>query len=237
MKHLLRISFMFLFGLVIITGCSKDEDDDNNKPPEVVSPEIQSKLDEINVPENLANSQTWYALQVSAYVAQIKSINSYFAYFDPVEGAEYDDGVYFWTNGGQSVWLNYTETSNTYGWEMDVDFGNGRVDYISAEQQKDGSSGWLRVYDYTESTTGNFIYEYNWEILGDDSVVLSWSNSEDGFNLEIKGSPDDSGYAKYFENNVPVYEFVWNSDGSGYYTTYDDTGELENTTNWTTDNL
>lgn len=232
LKLLLLLSFL---GLLLFESCSKKDDD--NTPPEVAKLAIQEKLDEIQVPANLANSQSIYALQVNAYVSLIKGIGSYFLFFDPIDDAEYDNGTYFWTYGGQSIWMEYTENSNAYVFNMDVDFGSGRTDYITSEDKKDGSGGWMHIYDISDDVAGDYIYEYTWEIDADGGVKVTYNDKEDNDKLELFGHPDDSGYVKSYIDGILDYEFVWNSDGSGYYNQYNENGETIDGDSWTVDDL
>lgn len=231
MKKFNLLFSVILAGLLLVVGCSKNNDDDN--PPEVVQLAIQEKLDEIQVPAALANSQSIYALQVNAYVSSIKAMASYFMFFDPVDGAEYDNGTYFWTSGTQSIWMDYSENSGAYVFNMDVDFGAGRTNYISSEEKKDGSGGWIRIYDISDDIDGDYIFEYTWEINSDGSVKVSFIDNEDGDLLELVGNTDNSGHVYSYVGEVLEYEFVWNSDGSGYYNEYDDNGDKIDEESWT----
>jgi hypothetical protein len=222
--------------LLLIVGCSK-KDDDKNEPPEVAKLAIQEKLDEIEVPANLANSTSLYAVQVNLYVALIKGIASYFYYFDPVDGATYEDGNYYWTYGGQSIWMDYSETSDAYVYKMDVDLGAGRVNYITSEEKKDGSGGFLHIYDYTDAVDGDFVFEYAWDIDSDGNVKVTFKDSEENDVLELYGSPDDSGYVKSYTGGLLDFELVWNSDGTGYMNEYDEQGNKTSEEIWTLDDL
>lgn len=244
MKTKFNFYMVMALCLICLYSCSKDDEDNNGTSPEVASLEIAQKVNNIQVPEVIANSDHEYAQQVTGYVDMIHDIGSFFTYFEPPDDAQVikekstvDEETYYWTDGVNSIWMTYYESSENYHWDVDVDFGEGRTPYIRCEEMKDGSSGIMNIYSYYEySGNAQYAFVYQWQIQDDDSVLLELFNNEGGFKLEILGNTNSSGYAKYFIAGELFYEFLWNSDGSGLYKYYSN-GEVFMEDNWTVDDL
>lgn len=231
-------SILLIALFIAAISCSKDDDD--SKEPDVARMAISEKVQAIQVPNAMKNSNNQYAQQASGYVTMIQGIVNTFTYFEPPEGAQQlkstsTEGTYTWSYGGITIYMTYEETATKYLWSVDVDEGYGRMRYIEAEEFKTGASGWMKIYDYTGTVSGVMLL-YEWVVNADDSVLLKMSDSEGGFKIEILGRPDNSGYARYYVENVLWYEFIWNSDGSGSYAFYDNGTPYESGT-WTAADL
>ncbi len=117
------------------------------------------------------------------------------------------------------MWETITTTSSKNLWQIDVNDGSGRNKYIVAEEMKDGSSGFMQVFDYTKNSE-DWIYSYDWSFDSSDNATLTYRWAEDAFKYEIKSNADLSGSAKYYIGGELLYNFIWNKDGSGSSTSY-----------------
>jgi hypothetical protein len=233
--------FVFIAVLFAFTGCNEDED--LNASPEATKIKITEKLDKLDVPPAMQNSDYQYAQEAVGYVEDVKNIASYFDYFDIPEDAErtnlkssLNQEEYYWTDGENEIWEIYTETSGGYTWQIDVDMGYGRQKYLYAEEDKDGNYGSMKVYDITGESTG-WIFQYEWTFNSAGDAELIWEFADGSMRYEIKSNVDYSGYARIYFSGALFYNFIWNSDGSGSVTMYDDNGSVFYTESWTVADL
>lgn len=246
MKRVKNFFLLLTLGVVVMmSSCSKDDDKDNGSDPEVFRLVLEERLENIDVPEAMKTTSHPYASQAAGYVETIKGIASYFDFFVPDENAQIlslkstaEEPVYFWSYGGYSIWMYQSETSDAYKWNVDWDFGSGRVKYISAEEKKDGSGGWMKIHNYTNPAAAedDFLFQYVWGFDDDNNATLTMSDYTGGFNLEIKANTDLSGSAQYLYDQQLQYEYLWNPDGSGSYSYYVD-GEVFMSESWTAGDL
>ncbi|HKK81677.1 MAG TPA: hypothetical protein VJ909_05475 [Prolixibacteraceae bacterium] len=232
---------ILLFALTVVvvafTGCSEDED--INSSPEATVLKITEKLEKLDVPSAMRNSDHEYAQEAVGYVEEVKNIGSYFDFFEIPEDAEHtslkstlNQDEYYWTDGENEIWMTYTETSGGYTWQIDVDMGYGRQKYLFAEEDKDGNYGNMKIYDFAGETSG-WIIQYEWTFNQAGDAELIWELADGSMRYVIKSNIDYSGYARIYFSGALFYDFVWNSDGSGSVTMYDDDGEVFYTESWT----
>lgn len=221
-----------------LNSCKKDIEDTK----EAAKMKLIERLDKLDVPEVMRNSSNENALKAVDCVDQIKDLGQYFTWFDMPEDAVREKSAavsggdtYFWTYGGFSIWEIYDETSSKYTWQIDVDFGSGRVKYISSEEEKDGSYGIMTVYDMTEAA--NTMYTYEWSFDKSENATVTWKAAEEAFKYEIKSNSDFSGSSHYWMGSILFEKFVWNSDGSGSYNYYGFDGAESMSGTWSTSDL
>lgn len=238
MKRILL--FAFLTALFAVTACNEDEDPIVS--PEATSMKIVEKLDKLDVPTAMRNSDNEHAQQAVVYVEEVKNIANYFDYFEIPEGAEHtslkstlNQDEYYWTDGQNEIWEIYTETSDGYTWQIDIDMGYGRQKYFYAEEDKDGNYGSMKVYDYTGETS-NWIIQYEWFFDAAGNAELIWELADGSMKYEVKSNIDYSGYARIFMSGELFYNFEWNSNGSGSVTYYFE-GSDPYTESWTVADL
>ncbi|MBN1768792.1 MAG: hypothetical protein JW842_09805 [Prolixibacteraceae bacterium] len=222
MKRILL--FAFITTLFAVTACNEDEDPIVS--PEATSMKIVEKLDKLEVPLAMRNSDNEYAQQAVGYVEDVKNIASYFDYFEIPEGAEHtrlkstlNQDEYYWTDGQNEIWEIYTETSDGYTWQIDIDMGYGRQKYFFAEEDKDGNYGSMQVYDFTGETS-SWLIKYEWSFDAAGNAELVWLLADNSMKYEVKSNVDNSGYARIYLAGALFYNFVWNSDGSGSVAIY-----------------
>lgn len=123
MKRLLLILTGFM---VVFSSCEKDEEFN----PEMTKLRITEKIENLDVPPAMQNSDNEYAQQAVGYVEEVKGIAIFFDFFDVPDDAEHTrlksslgGDEYYWTDGENEIWEIYTETSGGYTWQIDVDMG------------------------------------------------------------------------------------------------------------------
>lgn len=228
--------FTVLF-LLVFSACKKGD----LAEKQATKMKLIEKLDKLNVPENMKNSTNTNAQQAVGYVDQVKGVSSYFSYFDIPEDATHSnaslgDDEYYWNYGGMELWESYSETSSTYVWEIDTDMGSGRNKYLYSEENKDGNYGFMEVYDYA-SGSEEYIFKYEWSFDNDGNATLLWEAADKSFTYEVTSNLDSSGSAEWYSNGTLLYSFVWNADGSGSYTYYDESGNEIMSDSWSASDL
>jgi hypothetical protein len=230
---------LFVAVLFSFSACN----DDNGNDIEVTKMKIIQKLEKLDVPAKMKNSNNSNAKTAVSYVEQVKGIHDYFTWFDIPEDAVRQKSatlsgsdVYFWTYGGVSVWETYTESSSKYVWEVEVDMGTGRQKYIYAEEGRSGDYGFMEIYDYTSSTKTT-LFRYDWTFDSKDNATVVWKDAAETFKLEIKANVDLSGSAKWYDEGKLFYFFQWNTDGSGFYKFYDENGSIALEESWSVSDL
>lgn len=236
-----------LFFLIVVAlistfnSCKKDVEE----IAEAAKMKLIERLDKLDVPEAMRNSSNSNAQTAVGYVDMVKGVASYFSWFDVPEDAVNEksatisgDEVYFWTYMGTSVWETYTETSSGYVWQIDIDSGTGkgRQKYMYSEETKDGSYGILEIYDI-EGESGNYVFMYEWTFDSKDNATLTWKDYEESFVYEVKSNANLSGSAQWWAEKALIYNFVWNTDGSGSYEFYGDDGSVLFSESWSVEDL
>ena len=168
-----------------------------------------------------------------------------------------------WFNVVTSIWdafrsLPATREGNTWKWTYTA---GGVTHTYTGTKQADGSVQWrytLNGGGYSnwtalEGSTSGDGKSGNWKAYEDKStrldVELSWSTStanvlsgvwrdyENGVpdeRIEMTNNPDGSGEMKMYNRaNILILRIVWQSNGSGQWWTYSDTGQQTGTGRWT----
>jgi len=222
--HLLIVAIFIL----AFTGCKDDEAE-----LEATKMKLIDRLEKLNVPEVMRDSENPNAQQAVGYVDQVKGVQSYFSWFDVPEDATREKSaslsggdVYYWSYGGASVWETYTESGSKYIWQIDIDYGTGtgRQKYMYSEEEKDGSYGNLKIFNIDQESE-KYVFMYEWKFDSNENANLVWKDYEESFVYEIQSNADLSGYAKLLSSGELIYHFLWNTDGSGSYKLYGD-GEV-----------
>lgn len=214
------VYYLILVLVVTFSGCKDTED-----AVEATKVQLIDRLEKLDVPEKMKTSQNEYAKEAVGYLNEVKGISSYFDYLTVPDDAEYESNkstlggdTYYWGYDGFEMWETITETSSKNIWQVDVNAGAGRLKYIVAEEMKDGSSGFMEIYDFTQEVN-EWIYRYEWSFDSAGNATLLWTWAGETFEYEIKSNVDLSGSAKYYMGGELIYDFMWNSDGSGSCTT------------------
>jgi len=215
--------YYLLFAVILLSfNACKDEEESI----EATKLKLIERLDKLDVPAKMKTTQHPQAKEASGYVDEVKGIATYFDFIQVPEDAEYTSNkstlggdTYYWNYGGYEMWETITTTSSKNLWQVDINDGSGRTKYIVAEEMKDGSSGFMQVFDYT-SDSEDWFYSYDWSFDSSDNATLTWRFADDAIKYEIKSNADLSGSAKYYIGGELLYSYIWNKDGSGSLSTY-----------------
>jgi len=233
MKKIIFAGALFL--AFAFTGCNKDTEEINPERMKLID-----RMENLDVPEPIKNSSNPNAQQVVEYVNSVKSVSGFFSWFDVPEDARRENTkatseVYTWSYEGTTVWETLTETAMAYKWLIEVNEGAGRKKLAEAEEMKDGSEGWMKIYDYQNDEA--LIMTYYWTFDAAGNCVMTLEFTDGTLKYESKINVDESGEVRYWMDEVLFYYFQWNTDGSGSYSMYDETGAEVMTESWSVDDL
>ncbi len=227
--------------VLFFSGCKKDVVEEI----EATKMKLIDRLEKLNVPEAMRNSSNENAQTAVGYVNEVKGIQNYFTWFDVPEDAIVEKSglvsggeTYFWSYGGASVWQTYNESGSKNTWQIDIDngTGSGRQLYMYSEEEKDGSNGFLKIYN-VEQTSEEYVFMYEWSFDAKENATLIWKDFAETFIYEVKTNADYSGYSKWWSSGALLYHFLWNTDGSGSYNFYGSDGEVLFGEAWTVADL
>jgi hypothetical protein len=224
-KKILSIVLIFSLFSIIFSSCKKTESE--TQKPVYEAPKIGGTDGKVvTVNSHLSSSTNQYAQQCNGYLETVNNISTYLNMMTPPSNAQFvpnkSVGTYTWTwsAGGVTVWMTMTETATKYTWTYDIDYqGTGRITYIYAEENKDGSSGLMNFFG-GYSTTATI--QYTWTVAADGTInfVALVGSESSSFKYIVNAKPDGSGSVDFYTNAVLFYHIIWNTDGSGSWVYY-----------------
>lgn len=246
---------LLLIGAILVFSCSKDDDPE----PSLESAEISfaGNTQVIVAPPALTTSSDPYAQMAAAWIESVNSVGEFTTFFEKPDGATKSTTritasngrtaatseeflVYTWTDqqSGTSIAFQVSAPSDHYTWEIFFKLTSGGewLKYLHAEEKKDKSSGFMKVYDvfgFIGENASTLIASYEWSRSGD---IFNFEMDSDLFELDIDMSVNTktkAGSVVYYFEDVKTYEIQWNADGSGTWKYYDSQGNLVEQGAWT----
>jgi hypothetical protein len=246
---------LFLLGIALFAvSCSKDDD---AKPSlEEATLSLTSNNQVITAPAAMASSEDPYAQMAAGYVGIANSMSAYLSYFNKPNGAVKsttkitaangrtaeagDVIVYTWTdaNSGTSIAYQISEESDRYVFEIFYK-GSGQSDwlkYFQAEEKKDKSSGFMKVYDIfgiTGDDASVALVDYEWTRVGD---ILNFTVTDYSGAIKVElviNTKTKAGSVVYTFDGVKAYSMIWESNGNGSWAFYDEQGNVSESGTWT----
>ncbi len=211
--------FLLLAGMTLLfTGCNKEE-----VSPEVNVPSVAKDSVLVCVPKSLRTSSDPTAGMIVQFFDGLNNIARYAGEMRPPQGASTFHSdiagavAYTWTDGSVTYWLVYHEENGKCYWQVDADFGEGRAQYLTAEEDCEHKSGKIVLWNGDVA-----VYSAEWQYLADNTLSFRIQTMEGGSPLTVEGTlkPDGSGHAEVNMGGMKVMEVWWNADGSGHYKIY-----------------
>ncbi len=231
-----------LVGLVAVS-CSKKS---NPAGPEEKQNLPTVTIQQIAVPEHMAQSSNPNAQMAANYIGMANGFASFAYAFTPPNGlakpaSVLDDPTWrrTWTHNGLTVTLSVFETVKQYIWETRLDGKDENFTYanwlfMKIEEAKNGKSGTMTLY---KPVTSNVQAEWTWETDTQDAYTLIYllSDGESGSKLTVTQNADHSGSLQLEEISggsfVPSYQCQWDSKGTGSWKQYSN-GEVVSSGSW-----
>ncbi len=257
MKNLAKF-FSLLFFLAFAVSCG---DDDSESPAtDLENAELAFEVGEspITVPNTLAQSSDQNAQQVYSWLTAANGMSSWLSYFTiPPDAQKSNESigrknringrikenvlVYTWTfeEGENSISVAYeiSENGDNYVFEIFWKYNEGDYQkFIHAEESKDPlRNGFMEIF-FTDPISGGssdeYFFRFEWQETSEQFTFRMFDSAE-GFELTIIVNEDNSGSIDLRFDGVKSYEATWNADGtSGTYATYNFSGELISSGNW-----
>jgi hypothetical protein len=239
-----KILFL-LFGLVtLLASCSKKSDDPQ---PALASASLSlSSGQAITVPSGLSSSTDIHAEEAYNYVTSVNAITSATSAFKAPAGAAKSSTpivgvnvggrtaatqqtylVYTWTDtqSGASVAYQVSETTDSYTFELFFkDTGTTVwIRYLDAEEKKDKSSGFLKIYDPTITKVSPPTLSYTWT-RGTNTINFVVTDDM-GTKIVIDANTQTKvGEITYYVDNALSDKLTWDAQGHGTWKHYDTDG-------------
>ena len=219
--------------ILIIAGCSSDEENPITPTPTPSPPEFMLK--EITFPQHMLNSTDPMAQQAIATVENAMDFKACGCLFAPPEGAETikessGEWEYKWKTGELTQTLQIASVSGRDSWKIFYDgvkdgnsFNNWR--FMDAVQSADLSSGHVTLF---KPATLIIDMEWVWYTLQlSEYKFIKQYFGDPPYKIDITVKSDQSGKIDVFKPNSSgnmVYDikFAWKADGSGSYWTFED---------------
>jgi len=225
------IAFLFLSVMIGFTSCSSDEEI-QEKELASVTEEFQQKINQIDLPSALENSENSYALQASSYFNSVKALGlSFSALLTVPQNATSsskpsgtaskginNSKTYTWSSDGITVSYTITEQSDRYSFYYYVESTDFTGKLMSGYQLKDGSYAEFSLYN-----EGLVVSIFKFWLNG-DTIKAELISDDSKIYLETNSSTKE-GFIKVYEAGALTYEFTWNADGTGSYTNHE-TGDI-----------
>jgi hypothetical protein len=228
MKKARLFLLVLLIPALLQVSCKKDEDPEPTGPT-YKAPAASEMGEIVTIPTGLqakANEGTDNGAMIAvSYMGMANALSGFagsFAIPDDaqIQGKKDGSTVYFWSYGGYSYWMTYSELSDKYTWRYEYEFPEyPRFTFILAEETKDGKSGNWSIYDPDE-TTHNEIWTYDWSISESNTFtanMMMYDDNEGSFSFNVVSNVNKSGSFKVYDSTVLTAEILWNADGSGTY--------------------
>jgi hypothetical protein len=242
---------LFLLGIALFAvSCSKDDD---AKPSlEEATLSLTSNAQVVTAPSAMLSSQNTYALEAAGNIAIANSMSAYLAYFNKPTGAVKsttkitaangrtaeagDVIVYTWTeaNSGASIAYQASEESDRYVFEIFYK-SSGQTDwlkYLHAEEKKDKSYGFMKIYNIFDDATV-VLLNYEWTRAAGilNFTVTSYAGF---FRIDlVLNEKTKAGSVVYTFDGIKEYSLVWDANGNGTWTYYDEVGNISESGTWT----
>jgi hypothetical protein len=242
------LSMMVL--VAIAAACSKDDEPEPNVEDAALSFSQNSPI--IEVPQSLVTNEDSYAQMAAGWISMANGMTANLAMFTPPAGAQKSTDlitpvngrvsassgvVYSWSDGqGNHVAYQVRDESDKYVFEL---FYKGVDDagwyrYLYAQEAKDRSAGYMRLYDVwgvSSDSRGTELMSWDWARKG-DQFTLDFSSAEGEMKVTLViNTKTKAGSAVYYESSNKLFEMEWDALGKGSWKSYD-AGELVDQGTW-----
>jgi hypothetical protein len=246
---------LFLLGIALLAvSCSKDDD---AKPSlEEATLSLTSNNQVITAPAAMAASQDEHAIIASSYIGIANSMSTYLSLFNKPNGAVKsttkitaangrtaeagDVLVYTWSdaNSGTSVAYQVSEESDRYVFEIFYKWSGQSewLKYFQAEEKKDKSSGFMKVYDILGIISDDpsvALVNYEWTRA---AGILNFTVTDYSGAIKIDlviNEKTKAGSVVYTIDGIKEYTMTWDANGNGSWAFYDEQGNVSAEGTWT----
>lgn len=226
--------------LAIAVSCSKDDDAEPKIEDAALSFSQNSPV--LEVPQALVTNDDPYAQMASGWISMANGMSANLALFTPPAGAARSTDlitpvngrvssssgvVYTWSDPQYgSVAYQIRDEGDYYAFEL---FYKGLDDagwyrYLYAQEAKDRSAGYMRLYDawgYMSDSRDAEIMRWDWTRKGD---VFTFKFSEQESQIQVilvVNTKTKAGSVVYYESSSKLFEMDWDAQGKGSWKQYE----------------
>jgi hypothetical protein len=221
---------------ISMSGCKKDDSSDKSSPADLPKPAFASETKVVEVPANLQTSQEFGAQMCNTYLNMVNGLSAWTGFFSVPDNAQElksatkstGTRTYKYSNGLETVYYEYTETSDKYCWTMYFETkDHPKAKVIYAEESKNGATGKVEIYNWdTDKSTS---LRWSWTKDASNNTTFIYDVIGTGDKIEVKANADGSGYVKLYENSVLTMYGNWNTLGHGTLIMYATSGDVSYT--------
>lgn len=243
----ITVRILMLSLTVMSLACSKDEE---NVQPAPLRPGLSENDILIQAPANLKTSDDPMAQTALGYIELANSISTNFSYFEIPPGATTSDTPIVPINGRTSGTTKYTVYSWTDQSEHQFSYQVGEYDdkytfemfwklkgqtgwtrLLFAEENKAKTLGIFIIYDFTGSDASKEFLRYDWSRIG-EAFKLKIAMEDAFYDFDIN-TKTGAGNVKFYSNDVLYYKLIWDAQGNGTWSQYDESGAEVESGSWT----
>ncbi|HEX7015072.1 MAG TPA: hypothetical protein VF191_06130 [Cyclobacteriaceae bacterium] len=241
---------LLLAAAIFAFSCSKDEEPSLEKRAISLAEGDQV----ITAPTALLTSDDPYAQTAAGWIMQANAMSSYLQFFNMPPGAQKSEAritasngrvkdagdyvTYLWTDEqtGQTVAFQVSEETDRYVFEIFLKTGDDFLKYFHAEEKKDRSEGFMKIYDifgiYGDDASVVWL-NYEWSRVG-NIFDLSITEYDEGFQVDIAvDTATKAGSVTYYFDGIKEYTMTWTGAGNGTWAYYDEEGAVTSSGTWT----
>ncbi|MBS1950026.1 MAG: hypothetical protein OJF59_002326 [Cytophagales bacterium] len=236
---------LLLIPLVGLLACSKN----NSTTPTPALQNAKITVTPVQLPSAMSTyaQNNSYAASVTGYIAAANGLTTFTSELVVPAGgtnsgkitasnariAATESTTQTWTytdpGTGQAVGYQVTDEGTSYLWEyfFRASPNASWIKVINASEQKDGSLGDLKVYDYQGANPSVVTAEYNWTKNASQYVFTYTDNTgPDYFVITVNNDKSGNivGYNGTGASALLAYKYTWGADGHGTWTLYDTDG-------------
>jgi len=244
---------VLLLAIALITfSCGDDEPVKSEL--EEIRLSLADKTEIIKLPTGLITSTNPYAQEAYSYAASANMMTSYFSFLSFPDGASKtknpivpanartsDAGdylVYTWSDASVgSIAYQLGDLGDSYSFEIffKEPGSSDWLRYFYAEEKKDQSSGFMKIYNiYGDDPSFAFV-EYSWVRVAN---VLTFEykflfDDEPALRAVITiNETTGAGQVVYFSGSLQLSRITWDALGNGTWQTFDGEGNLDDSGSW-----
>jgi hypothetical protein len=243
--------FLLLVVAALAFACSKD---DETPALEKQTLSIAGSAEVITAPTAMQTNDNAQAQEALAVISSVNEMSQYLSMLQAPAGAAKssdritpsngrvnatgDVVVYIWSDEQYGkIGYQISETSDSYVFEIFL-MANGETEwlrYFHAEEKKDRSAGFLKVYDiygfFGEDLSGVLV-SYEWNRSGDIFTFTMDANFM-GYSAKlIINEKTKAGSIVYTIDGLKQYEMSWDAAGNGTWAYYDEEGTVTDQGTW-----
>ncbi|AUC15527.1 hypothetical protein BTO06_10410 [Tenacibaculum sp. SZ-18] len=228
-------NLLIIIGVFALSACSNNDekniDNIEDKDLSEVMQGFQEKINNIEIPNGLANSSDTNAQTTATYINLVKNYGLVFSAFFNVptdataqksnqiskKSTTSNSQTYTWSDGQSTINYTVTELVDRYTFSYTIESPSYSGKVMDGFSLKDESLAELNMYD-----------------MGGTSLTMKWTYINGTATLDLKDSngsqyilivnSDNSGILEIIEDNTLTVKCTWNASGNGTLINYE-TGE------------